>query len=169
MIKNVTFENSCIIGPDVDGKQDIGILAGKVNKGADVLIENVTIGGLLKEGASSVEYLGGFIGQVDGEVKNNVANSAKITFVNCEFKGTIDFSTKGKSIGGFVGRAMRATTITLENCTFSGEVNGTEACGSLVGYANSNSDRGSVVTDTDCIYTGKVGGKDAAEAPKKGR
>lgn len=168
-IKNVTFENACVIGPDVSGKQDIGILAGKVNKGADVLIENVTIGGLLKEGASAVEYLGGFIGQVDGEVKNDVANSAKVTFVNCEFKGTIDFATKGKSIGGFVGRAMRATSITLENCTFSGEVKGTEACGSLVGYANSNSDRGSVVTDTNCVYTGKVNGTDAAEAPKKGR
>lgn len=164
-IQNVTFANTCIIGPDVDGKQDIGILAGRVNKGADVTISNVIIEGLMRESVGAVEYAGGFIGQVDG----NTTSAGKVTFENCTFKGVLDFDNNGKSIGGFVGRAMRATSVTLIGCTFDGEVNGSEACGSLVGYANSNADRGSTVTDTDCIYTGKVNGTDAAEAPKKGR
>ena len=168
-IQNISFLNTCILGPDVSGKQDIGFLTGKINKGADVTISNVTIDGLFKEGTEKVAYVGGFIGQVDGEVKNNVANSAKVTLINCEFKGTIECGEKSQEVGGFIGRAMRASSITLTGCTFSGEVKGTYACGSLVGYANSNADRPAVVTDTDCTYTGTVNGTPAAEAPKKGR
>ena len=166
-IQNVTFANTCILGPDVSGKQDIGMLAGKVNKGADVTISNVTIDGLFKEGAEKVAYVGGFIGQVDGKVENGVANFAKVTLINCEFKGIIDFATSA-NIGGFIGRAMRASSVTLTGCTFSGAVKGTSACGSLVGYANSNADKPAVLTDTDCTYTGTVNGTAASEAPKKG-
>jgi hypothetical protein len=176
-IKNLTVINSCIMGPDADGvdangnstkRQDIGFLIGNVVKGANVSLSNISVDAFLKEGAVDVEYVGGLIGKVDGEVKNNVANSAQVTLTNCEFKGTIDFATSA-SLGGLIGRAMRATSITMTNCTFSGEVKGASACGGIVGYANSNADRPATLTITDFTYAGKVNGADATESNKQGR
>lgn len=170
-IKNLTVINSCIMGPDVNGKEDIGFLVGNVVKGSALTVSNVSVDALLKEGAGTIEYIGGLIGKVDGEVNSttNVANSATVTMINCEFKGTLEFTNKGKTIGGLIGRAMRATSITLTNCTFSGSVNGSASCGGIVGYANVNKDRPATITIIDFTYAGKVNGADATENNKQGR
>ena len=163
-IQNLTLDNTCIITSSEDGKQDIGVLAGKVVKGASVTISSVSIDGLVT-GTGTVQYVGGFIGMVDG----NTSSAASVSFNNCEFKGTIDLDEEGTTLGGFVGRAMRATSVTLTDCTFSGSVNGLASCGALVGYKNSNNDRGATVTDTSCTYTGKVNGVSVSDANKIGR
>jgi endonuclease/exonuclease/phosphatase family metal-dependent hydrolase len=127
--KNLILENCYLEGPDT-AKGITGTLISKVADSANVTLSNVTVTSLQREGKGTMYYIGGLIGQIEG--------NCKVTMENCEYKGTIDYQTKGSQIGGLVGAVLKNATLTLKNCSFSGTVKGKTLCGGLLGYLNSN-------------------------------
>ncbi len=143
VIKNFKLVNSYFGGPSAD-KTVLGSLVAKVSAGANVTISNVTVESLMKEGDGTLYIIGGLVG--------NVETGSTLTLENCEYKGSIQFSTKGSKIGGLVGGAQSGATVTMNGCTFSGSIQALAEAGEYLGYEAG----GSTVQITNCTSTGKL-------------
>lgn len=106
-IKGFTLENSYFEGANATGGEYIGAIAG-YEVGASYenisVKETVTIKGCFNN-------TGGFVGQT--------STTTKISFKNCEFKGTV---SGPKHVGGFVGMAPTTGKMYFENCFAGGNV-----------------------------------------------
>jgi len=109
-IKGFTLENSYFEGANATGGEYIGAIAG-YEVGASYenisVKETVTVKGCLNNA-------GGFVGQT--------STTTKISFKNCEFKGTV---SAPKQVGGFIGMAPTTGKIYFENCFAGGSVSAT--------------------------------------------
>ena len=143
VLKNLVFENTCFVGPDI-AKEALGTLIAKIHDGGNVTISNVTVDSLLREANAKLTRIGGFVGRVE--------TGGKVSIKDSEFKGTIDFPTWGDEIGGFVGGAMKNTTVELTNCTFTGSITGAKTCDPFIGYVHSDA----TYTKSGCTSTGKI-------------
>ena len=143
VLKNLVFENTCFVGPDI-AKEAMGTLIAKIHDGGNVTISNVTVDSLMREANAKLIRIGGFVGRVE--------TGGKVSIKDSEFKGNIDFPTWGDEIGGFVGGAMKNTTVELTNCTFTGSITGAKTCDPFIGYTHSDA----TVTKSGCTSTGKI-------------
>lgn len=106
-----------------------GILAGFLaNTGsAKARLKDITIdgGGVTMNGSSAVGSLGGFCGEI---YASGCSSSATVTQ---QSKGNTD---QTYSCGGLVGCSRHDTgTAVLENCSFSGSLDGYDNCGGILG------------------------------------
>ena len=98
-------------------------------------VSNVTVGQ-----TSGTSRVGGLVGHLSGTSTNN-------TISNCFAVG--DIKTNGDRIGGIVGDATKAVSIT--NSYYSGSITGTNYLGGIVGY-------GSAVTMNNNYANGSING-----------
>lgn len=141
--RNFQIVNSCMIGPDED-KNLLGVLIAKVASSANVTISDVVVDCAIYEGKGTVYWIGGFVGQVEG--------NCTLTMNHCAFLGKIAYGNKGTQIGGFVGAVRNNGSLILDHCQFGGIVQGKEFCGQLVGFAEGSSK----FTHTGTTSTGTV-------------
>lgn len=106
-----------------------GVLARRTS--GTVLIENVHVkNATITEQTASNSNIGGFVGDVNAK--------ASLTIKDSSFDGTI---TTPHTIGGLIGRAgtskEAAKSVTIKNCTVSGELNCTgDQVGGFIGLCN---------------------------------
>lgn len=146
-IKGFTLENSHFEGVNASGEY-IGAIAG-YEVGASYenisVKETVTVKGCLNNA-------GGFVGQT--------STATKISFKNCEFKGTV---SAPKQVGGFIGMAPTTGKIYFENCFAGGNVAATltnNQANTASGFCGKVSTP--VIFMENCVSVSKVKRKDNA-------
>ncbi|MBR4130553.1 MAG: hypothetical protein IKU02_06485 [Bacteroidaceae bacterium] len=114
----------------------------------DCLIENFDVYGTYK---TSYQYTGGVAAY---------ARDDRPTIRNCHSFVNINNTYAGGRQGGILGGVLTTTyKTTIENCTYSGTLDGNDAGGSgnyggIIGYVNNN---GNTVADiTNCLFDGEV-------------
>ena len=75
VLKNLVFENTCFVGPDI-AKEAMGTLIAKIHDGGNVTISNVTVNSLLREANAKLIRIGGFVGRVETGGKVSIKVSA---------------------------------------------------------------------------------------------
>ena len=128
-IKNFVLENSYFLGATQESKSSLGCIVARINDAdAKVSLTNITVASSvrLQEGAYTMKYVGGLVGQLQ---------SGKLTLNNCHFNGTIDFAN-GTYLAGFVGMAAAGTTLVLNNCHGTGTVSGKDYVAGLSGITS---------------------------------
>lgn len=151
--------SDCTSDGSVGGNNYTGGFAGGIGNGT---LTNNTSSGTVG-GQSTV---GGFVGVIDDGTITYNSSSASLTptgsnnggFVGTVNGGTITFnhasgnvSATGGSIGGFVGQIGETKTVAISKCYATGNVEGGNNCGGLIGYVGGN------LTLSDCYATGNVG------------
>ena len=137
---------------NVNSSQNFFGLFGVIS--TDCLIENFSIAGTVN---TNTQYTGGVAAY---------ARDDRPTIRNVHSNVNINNSSAGGRQGGILGGALTTTFKTvIENCTYSGTLDGNDAGGSgnyggIVGYVNNN---GSTVVDiTNCLFDGEVVNTNAA-------
>lgn len=145
-IRNCTIEEGVVIG--YDGSQsEIGAFAGRFQGVIENCVSHATVKG--------VNYVGGIIGSRDNAM-------GQCTVSKCSFDGAVIAS--GKFAGGITGAmyigggAPNGVKTTIQGCTVSGNVTGTENVGGITGgdrFVNQAWNEYSVTGNT---FSGKVSG-----------
>lgn len=145
-IRNCTIEEGVVIG--YDGSQsEIGAFAGRFQG----VIENCVSHAIVK----GVNYVGGIIGSRDNAM-------GQCTVSKCSFDGAVIAS--GKFAGGITGAmyigggAPNGVKTTIQGCTVSGNVTGTENVGGITGGDRSVNQAWNEYSVTGNTFSGKVSG-----------
>ena len=187
-VENLTFKNLTINSPGKDyqvasdkaNRNTVAIIGGIIpdpktgtTSGAvDVNIKNIVVEeSCTIDGIASVGGIVGYIGAEEGF--EHVTGSVNIE--NCSFAGTVisqdsRYISDGYSpVGGIIGFTCRCTsnlTVTVDNCTFSGNASGYGAVGGVIGNMMNGKlvVKNSTVTGTtsnlgNCTYPYKKDGK----------
>ena len=145
-VKNLTISGVRIAVGSVANQY--GVLARRTF--GTVLIENVHVkNATITEQTASNSNIGGFVGDVNA--------TASLTIKDSSFDGTI---TTPHTIGGLIGRAgsskEAAKSVTIKNCTVSGELNCTgDQVGGFIGICNTSDT--CLIQDSTCQATVKGG------------
>jgi len=142
-ITNFVLENS-YMGITATSQIQLGVIAG--NSSGEFrnikVAEDVYVVHTSTHGTPST---GGIVGLMTG-------TSGKRTIANCWFEGTL--TSKGQ-VGGILGHASAISSLTMENCLYSGNIviNNGGCIGGLCGEAYQ-----AAITMRDCLVTGTVEG-----------
>lgn len=145
-IRNCTIEEGVVIG--YDGSQsEIGAFAGRFQGVIENCVSHATVKG--------VNYVGGIIGSRDNAM-------GQCTVSKCSFDGAVIAS--GKFAGGITGAmyigggAPNGVKTTIQGCTASGTVTGTEDVGGITGGDRSINQAWNDYSVTGNTFSGKVSG-----------
>lgn len=145
-IRNCTIEEGVVIG--YDGSQsEIGAFAGRFQGVIENCVSHATVKG--------VNYVGGIIGSRDNAM-------GQCTVSKCSFDGAVIAS--GKFAGGITGAmyigggAPNGVKTTIQGCTASGTVTGTENVGGITGGDRSVNQAWNEYSVTGNTFSGKVSG-----------
>lgn len=145
-IRNCTIEEGVVIG--YDGSQsEIGAFAGRFQGVIENCVSHATVKG--------VDYVGGIIGSRDNAM-------GQCTVSKCIFDGTVTAS--GKFAGGITGAmyigggAPNGIKTSIQGCTVSGNVTGTENVGGITGGDRSVNQAWNEYSVTGNTFSGKVSG-----------
>ena len=145
-IRNCTIEEGVVIG--YDGSQsEIGAFAGRFQGVIENCVSHATVKG--------VNYVGGIIGSRDNAM-------GQCTVSKCIFDGTVTAS--GKFAGGITGAmyigggAPNGIKTSIQGCTVSGNVTGTENVGGITGGDRSVNQAWNEYSVTGNTFSGKVSG-----------
>ena len=145
-IRNCTIEEGVVIG--YDGRQsEIGAFAGRFQGVIENCVSHATVKG--------VNYVGGIIGSRDNAM-------GQCTVSKCSFDGAVIAS--GKFAGGITGAmyigggAPNGVKTTIQGCTASGTVTGTENVGGITGGDRSINQAWNDYSVTGNTFSGKVSG-----------
>lgn len=145
-IRNCTIEEGVVIG--YDGSQsEIGAFAGRFQGVIENCVSHATVKG--------VNYVGGIIGSRDNAM-------GQCTVSKCSFDGAVIAS--GKFAGGITGAmyigggAPNGVKTTIQGCTVSGTVTGTENVGGITGGDRSINQAWNDYSVTGNTFSGKVSG-----------
>ena len=145
-IRNCTIEKDVIVG--YDGTQsEIGAFAGRFQGVIENCVSHATVKG--------VNYVGGIIGSRDNAM-------GQCTVSKCIFDGTVTAS--GKFAGGITGAmyigggAPNGIKTSIQGCTVSGNVTGTENVGGITGGDRSVNQAWNEYSVTGNTFSGKVSG-----------
>lgn len=145
-IRNCTIEEGVVIG--YDGSQsEIGAFAGRFQGVIENCVSHATVKG--------VNYVGGIIGSRDNAM-------GQCTVSKCSFDGAVIAS--GKFAGGIMGAmyigggAPNGVKTTIQGCTVSGNVTGTENVGGITGGDRSVNQAWNEYSVTGNTFSGKVSG-----------
>lgn len=145
-IRNCTIEEGVVIG--YDGSQsEIGAFAGRFQGVIENCVSHATVKG--------VNYVGGIIGSRDNAM-------GQCTVSKCSFDGAVIAS--GKFSGGITGAmyigggAPNGVKTTIQGCTASGTVTGTENVGGITGGDRSVNQAWNEYSVTGNTFSGKVSG-----------
>lgn len=145
-IRNCTIEEGVVIG--YDGSQsEIGAFAGRFQGVIENCVSHATVKG--------VNYVGGIIGSRDNAM-------GQCTVSKCSFDGAVIAS--GKFAGGITGAmyigggAPNGVKTTIQVCTVSGNVTGTENVGGITGGDRSVNQAWNEYSVTGNTFSGKVSG-----------
>lgn len=145
-IRNCTIEKDVIVG--YDGTQsEIGAFAGRFQGIIENCVSHATVKG--------VDYVGGIIGSRDNAM-------GQCTVSKCIFDGTVTAS--GKFAGGITGAmyigggAPNGVKTSIQGCTVSGNVTGTENVGGITGGDRSVNQAWNEYSVTGNTFSGKVSG-----------
>jgi len=145
-IRNCTIEEGVVIG--YDGSQsEIGAFAGRFQGVIENCVSHATVKG--------VNYVGGIIGSRDNAM-------GQCTVSKCSFDGAVIAS--GKFAGGITGvmyiggGAPNGVKTTIQGCTVSGNVTGTENVGGITGGDRSVNQAWNEYSVTGNTFSGKVSG-----------
>ena len=145
-IRNCTIEEGVVIG--YDGSQsEIGAFAGRFQGVIENCVSHATVMG--------VNYVGGIIGSRDNAM-------GQCTVSKCSFDGAVIAS--GKFAGGITGAmyigggAPNGVKTTIQGCTVSGNVTGTENVGGITGGDRSVNQAWNEYSVTGNTFSGKVSG-----------
>ena len=146
IIRNCTIEKDVIVG--YDGTQsEIGAFAGRFQGIIENCVSHATVKG--------VDYVGGIIGSRDNAM-------GQCTVSKCIFDGTVTAS--GKFAGGITGAmyigggAPNGIKTSIQGCTVSGNVTGTENVGGITGGDRSVNQAWNEYSVTGNTFSGKVSG-----------
>lgn len=145
-IRNCTIEEGVVIG--YDGSQsEIGAFAGRFQGVIENCVSHATVKG--------VNYVGGIIGSRDNAM-------GQCTVSKCSFDGAVIAS--GNFAGGITGAmyigggAPNGVKTTIQGCTVSGNVTGTENVGGITGGDRSVNQAWNEYSVTGNTFSGKVSG-----------
>lgn len=145
-IRNCTIEEGVVIG--YNGSQsEIGAFAGRFQGVIENCVSHATVKG--------VNYVGGIIGSRDNAM-------GQCTVSKCSFDGAVIAS--GKFAGGITGAmyigggAPNGVKTTIQGCTASGTVTGTENVGGITGGDRSVNQAWNEYSVTGNTFSGKVSG-----------
>lgn len=145
-IRNCTIEEGVVIG--YDGSQsEIGAFAGRFQGVIENCVSHATVKG--------VNYVGGIIGSRDNAM-------GQCTVSKCSFDGAVIAS--GKFAGGITGAmyigggAPNGVKTSIQGCTVSGNVTGTENVGGITGGDRSVNQAWNEYSVTGNTFSGKVSG-----------
>lgn len=145
-IRNCTIEEGVVIG--YDGSQsEIGAFAGHFQGVIENCVSHATVKG--------VNYVGGIISSRDNAM-------GQCTVSKCSFDGAVIAS--GKFAGGITGAmyigggAPNGVKTTIQGCTVSGNVTGTENVGGITGGDRSVNQAWNEYSVTGNTFSGKVSG-----------
>lgn len=145
-IRNCTIEKDVIVG--YDGTQsEIGAFAGRFQGIIENCVSHATVKG--------VDYVGGIIGSRDNAM-------GQCTVSKCSFDGAVIAS--GKFAGGITGAmyigggAPNGIKTSIQGCTVSGNVTGTENVGGITGGDRSVNQAWNEYSVTGNTFSGKVSG-----------
>ena len=145
-IRNCTIEEGVVIG--YDGSQsEIGAFAGRFQGVIENCVSHATVKG--------VNYVGGIIGSRDNAM-------GQCTVSKCSFDGAVIAS--GKFAGGITGAmyigggAPNGIKTSIQSCTVSGNVTGTENVGGITGGDRSVNQAWNEYSVTGNTFSGKVSG-----------
>lgn len=145
-IRNCTIEEGVVIG--YDGNQsEIGAFAGRFQGVIENCVSHATVKG--------VNYVGGIIGSRDNAM-------GQCTVSKCSFDGAVIAS--GKFAGGITGAmyigggAPNGVKTSIQGCTVSGNVTGTENVGGITGGDRSVNQAWNEYSVTGNTFSGKVSG-----------
>ena len=146
IIRNCTIEKDVIVG--YDGTQsEIGAFAGRFQGVIENCVSHATVKG--------VNYVGGIIGSRDNAM-------GQCTVSKCSFDGAVIAS--GKFAGGITGAmyigggAPNGIKTSIQGCTVSGNVTGTENVGGITGGDRSVNQAWNEYSVTGNTFSGKVSG-----------
>ena len=146
IIRNCTIEKDVIVG--YDGTQsEIGAFAGRFQGVIENCVSHATVKG--------VNYVGGIIGSRDNAM-------GQCTVSKCSFDGAVIAS--GKFAGGITGAmyigggAPNGIKTSIQGCTVSGNVTGTENVGGITGGDRSVNQAWNEYSVTGNTLSGKVSG-----------
>ena len=146
IIRNCTIEKDVIVG--YDGTQsEIGAFAGRFQGVFENCVSHATVKG--------VNYVGGIIGSRDNAM-------GQCTVSKCSFDGAVIAS--GKFAGGITGAmyigggAPNGIKTSIQGCTVSGNVTGTENVGGITGGDRSVNQAWNEYSVTGNTFSGKVSG-----------
>ena len=146
IIRNCTIEKDVIVG--YDGTQsEIGAFAGRFQGVIENCVSHATVNG--------VNYVGGIIGSRDNAM-------GQCTVSKCSFDGAVIAS--GKFAGGITGAmyigggAPNGIKTSIQGCTVSGNVTGTENVGGITGGDRSVNQAWNEYSVTGNTFSGKVSG-----------
>ena len=135
-LKNITIKNSYILGGNC-----MGGLVGLGYNIENCHNENTTV--IQQEG--QYYAIGGVVGEVDRSIRD------------CSNTGTVIgngvHSTYGSRVGGIIGQTISSYSVTVDNCTNSGQVTGK---GNYIGGIIANSLKTAIINN--CMNSGKVTG-----------
>lgn len=145
-IRNCTIEEGVVIG--YDGSQsEIGAFAGRFQGVIENCVSHATVKG--------VNYVGGIIASRDNAM-------GQCTVSKCSFDGAVIAS--GKFAGGITGAmyigggAPNGVKTSIQGCTVSGNVTGTENVGGITGGDRSVNQAWNEYSVTGNTFSGKVSG-----------
>lgn len=145
-IRNCTIEEGVVIGYD-GSQREIGAFAGRFQGVIENCVSHATVKG--------VNYVGGIIGSRDNAM-------GQCTVSKCSFDGAVIAS--GKFAGGITGAmyigggAPNGVKTTIQGCTVSGNVTGTENVGGITGGDRSVNQAWNEYSVTGNTFSGKVSG-----------
>ena len=143
-IKNCTIEENVVIGYNKDQSM-IGSFAGRMNGTIENCRSYATVYG--------VDYVGGLLGTRDNSKGNCSINSST-------FGGTVEAT--GQHVGGIAGggynnsTAPNAHRISINNCTVTGSVKGTDKVGGILGGDSFVAQAWNAYTFKNNTFKGKV-------------
>lgn len=117
-----TVRNLQLSGFDIQGENNVGALAGRIEQSKGLTVENCAVINSIIRGSSNVGSIGGTL--YTGEVRNSYSTSV------------VDSNSSAK--GGLFGAIPSDVTIEtpiIENCYFDGRIDGNGNRGGLVGSA----------------------------------
>ena len=146
IIRNCTIEKDVVVGYD-STQSEIGAFAGRFQGIIENCVSHATVKG--------VDYVGGIIGSRDNAM-------GQCTVSKCSFDGTVIAS--GKFVGGITGAmyigggAPNGIKTSIQGCTVSGNVTGTENVGGITGGDRSVNQAWNEYSVTGNTFSGKVSG-----------
>ncbi len=126
----------------VQGREQVGLLAGSLTSDSALAIQNCTVAGT----AVGDHAVGLLIGS--GEA----ADSAKVTVGQCRTNGAVRSSAQA---GGLLGNWNSSAILTVTDCQSAGRIQCDQAAGGLIGQLN-----GTQVQLSDCHNHAAIPGKD---------
>lgn len=125
-IADATIYDLSIVDAKITCTGSAGVLVGQIDGKSK--INSVSVSGTITQSPRNNGSYGGNLGGIAGTVGRS--NKTDVTITNCSSNTCL--STQGGNVGGIVGGAT-TVPLNVSGCTNSGEVNGGEQTGGIVG------------------------------------